>query len=155
MLAARPGLQEKVEAETAAEQKAQLATENRIGNRQGAAAEQQQTVPSLEELVAEKAEELRLRSLDEESREDHGSGSSTEDVVGVDSGGIGDGARDQEGTAGKCGCCRLLWRCLGHRSTLCMSLDGRLGPGWSSCRLCALPCTLCCWALFFVDTAHR
>lgn len=153
MLAARPGLQEEVEAETAVERKAQLATESRIGNRENAVAEQ--TVASLEQLVAEKAEEIRLRSLDEESRKDHGSGSSTGGVVGVGSGGIGKGAGDQMGAAGECGCWRLFWSCLGYRSSSSVPLGGRIASGWSSCRRCALPSTLCCWPLFVVATTYK
>lgn len=95
----RPGLREEAEAEVVARD-AKIATESRTGT--GGPSER--IVPSLEELVAEKAEKLRIRSLDRSARTDGDGGSSAGGGHDRDSGegvgGVGKAASDQDGAVG-------------------------------------------------------
>lgn len=96
---ARSTLRERAEAEASARD-AQLASECR----KGTGGPSERLVPSLEELVAEKAEELRIRSLDRSARMNDDDGSSAGGGLDRDSGegvgGFGKADGDQDSTLG-------------------------------------------------------
>lgn len=75
VLAERSGLREQAEIDKAAAREERVATKPGLGN-----VAEERTVPTLEELVAEKADELRTRTLAQRERKD------SDDALG-DSGG--------------------------------------------------------------------